>query len=228
MKRFLLLLFACCSLSLYAITPGYMGRRLIVYYGISGMPMTGAIYNGERILDFNFKHQFGAEYILSKSRVIGVSGELINDYLTLHGEDGYDPGPQLSVIYGWTWQISTKRYNFSNRGSIAPVGWYRMCSLGFSSVRVTDNGKYFASGRKNLGGSVTPVFVFGFGKSTVWWDRIAVDGSTRFGFAFNGLLKHYVKERDSYGMDEITRKSAVKVFAAYTIGIHVTFGLLVK
>lgn len=227
MKKLVLIFILLLPLVSIGQVPGYMGKRVYLYYGGTGMPTVGAFFMNETAFDVNIKQQLGVDFVLSRRNVLGVSVELINDYMILHDEEGYYGGSSLGVIFGPSILLNYKGFLFRDRGSIAPVGWYSSFSIGANHVNVTDNGKYFPSGKTDLGSYNTGIFTFGYGKQTVLWDRITFDTGVRFGASYSGILT-LLKDVDDLGMDEISQKANTKVFANYLFNVNLSFGWLVK
>lgn len=239
MKKCFLIVFSI--LNIFAIPfaqsqiPGYMGKRCIVKANISGMPLTGLLFSDEKAFDFNARLSLGVDYVLSRNISIGASAEQVNDIIyidklttTAMGQlYPSDPTTFKSAanFYGYNLGINMKFYLLRSSGSLAPFGKYFLIEYLKNNVTVSDDGRYYPSGKQELNTINTSTILFGMGSQRVLFNRLVIDANLKYGINFYGLARIQKSEvREEY--EPIYNASTSKMFSDYLFTLSIGVGIL--
>lgn len=229
---FILFLFSAAS-SLCQV-PGYMGKKFIFEIGAQGLPAVGYFVSDEKFLDLNIRYSLGVDYVLTKRLCVGASIQQTNDVVFfkkhtnlsfLH--DGYEEPQEYKSaanFYGLNYGLHLKIFSFKSSGSIAPFGRYAIVEYLINNIEITDDGRYYASEKKNLNQINTATFVLGIGSQKIFFNRIIIGVCMKFGLNGYGLMSLDKEERPFY--DEITRVGSSKMFSDYLINVGLNLGFL--
>ncbi|MEO5675498.1 MAG: hypothetical protein ABIQ74_12715 [Chitinophagales bacterium] len=184
MKYFLILAFVSlfCFQS-RAQVPGYMGKGLALYYNpavfISIYPEPG----------LNLRHDFSADYTVSKSIAAGGSVKLVSTRIkdaVYYGD--YVNGVQEIFegdikLKGPAFSVYLKKFSFRKRGYISPVGHFNKFELCYGSytgntATLTQNSNENPHIRLEYLGfnthHTTAGFIYSFGRQALYFDRLFI------------------------------------------------------
>jgi hypothetical protein len=239
MKKYFLIAF--CILNVLAIpsaqsqVPGYMGKRCIVKANISGMPLTGLLYSGEKAFDINARYSIGIDYVLSRNICFGISAEQVNDVIkidkltTTPTGQSYAPYPDVfksaANFYGYNLGVNMKFFLLRSSGSLAPLGRYFLLEYLRSNITVSDDGRYYPSGKTELNTIHTNTFLIGMGSQKILFNRLVIDTNLKYGINFYGLARlQNAETREKY--EPIYSASTSKMFSDYLFTLTVGIGIL--
>lgn len=215
--------------------PGYMGKRCIVKANISGMPLTGLLFSKEKAFDFNTRLSLGIDYVLSRTICIGISAEQVNDIIqiekmttTLTGQL-YPTDPTVfksaANFYGYNLGANMKFFLLRSSGSLAPFGKYFLIEYLQNNITVSDDGRYYPSGKQDLNTISTSTILFGMGSQRVLFNRLVVDTNLKYGINFYGLSRiQNAETRAQY--EPIYNASTSKMFSDYLFTLSIGIGIL--
>jgi hypothetical protein len=238
MVKKLLLSIACTIIPWLgkAQTVGYLGKTFSIGYALNGMPGTGSIFQNDKFLDFNFKHSFVVELAVLKQLGLGFSYQQINDVVRLNK---YTVSTQLPIdnngqssalnqhyyshanFYGSAKHFYCKFFLFKNTGAIAPFGRYVVLKYSQSEVEVTDDGRYYASGKTDLQSVSMDYLSIGYGTQKIYFDRLILD----LGFQV-GVPTTFFEGLSDERKDEVTLVSDQKMVSDQFLNLHAGISLL--
>ena len=236
---FILVIFLLSSGSSFSQSaPGYMGKRLSVYF----TPALGVSlqYDEEKDLvpGINLRNDFSADYAFSKSIAAGFSVKLVktklNDAFYYQSYSGFSKAYDGDVrLSGILYSVYIKNFNFNKRGYIAPVGFYSQWEFvygsvegsGTSGIAGSDYGYEYESDFEELEFDKTTTWgiIYSFGRQNLFLDKLYINTSASFGF-FPGLFynnsvgQQYNGDEDSYH-DNVQHRIAGYMLFNFNVGI---------
>jgi hypothetical protein len=236
-KKWLLLMSSIFTAMMGFAQPiGYMGKIVSVGYAMDGMPGTGKVFQNDKFLDFNTKHSFVVEMAVLKQLGLGFSYQQINDIVRL---SKYTVSAQLPIdnstlsnssnqhyysnanFYGSAMHFYCKYFLFKGTGAIAPFGRYIILKYSKSEVDVTDDGRYYSSGKTDLKTLSMEYFMIGYGTQKIYLDRLILDLGVQVGFP-----RVPFSELNDERKDEVTRISEKKIVYDQLLNIHAGLSFL--
>ncbi|HYV94519.1 MAG TPA: hypothetical protein VE978_22285 [Chitinophagales bacterium] len=175
----------------FAQAPGYVGKKFSLYYNPAFFI---TVYNsGGDGPSINLRHDFSADYVVSKSIALGGSVKLISlklnndfyhtDYVEGHLSKAFEGVVKLS---GPVFSVYVKKFSFRKRGYIAPVGVYNkieFCVGSYSGKTDRVGTPYdpdsydYVNRFEYLGFNnhlTTAGFIYSFGRQSLFFDRLFV------------------------------------------------------
>jgi len=244
LKLAFIVIFIGISFLSQAQSPGYMGKKAALSIGASVSPLMGWLFSEEEIYDLNLKFNLRFEYVVARRIALGIQYERINDiiYLKNYGVTGSNPLIDLSPngssqspaefksaanFYGNSYSGFVKFYN-KGFGSIAPVGRYFILEAQYSSVIVSDDGRYYNGNPTELHRLNTMTVLLGVGIENVYFDHLTVDLSLNMGLNGAGI-RGIQNEKDYFeaGGNNMTRQIESKMFSDYIMLMRANVGWLI-
>ncbi|WP_299252497.1 hypothetical protein [uncultured Cytophaga sp.] len=215
--------------------PGYMGKRCILKANIHGMPITGFLFANEKPLDFNFKFSVGMDYVISRNISFGISAEQVNDIILLNKlsttpiGQSYPAAPttfkSAANFYGYNLGANMKFFLNRSSGALAPFGRYFVIEYLKNYVTVSDDGRYYASGNKQINTISTSTILIGMGSQKILFNRLVIDTNLKYGVNFYGLTR--IKASDTrIDFDPVYAACTSKMFSDYLFTLSVGIGVL--
>lgn len=213
MKYLLLIFLSLMVCRLQAQTPGYMGKKLAIYYEPKIFPSIVSTYDNGEKLGFNFRNDFAVDYTVSKSVVLGCSFKYITTqlknvvYYANESDYYYDYVFSGNILLrGPVFSIYIKNFSYRNKGFLAPLGLYKKFEIIYGKVKASSGTTYMGNNPgfiyldhfEKLGYENTRSiygFIFSFGRQTLFFDRLFVNSGGSVGFT-TGLTKF---NGNSYG-----------------------------
>jgi hypothetical protein len=239
--KFLLsfILFALLSTSaIQAQLPGYRGKKIVLKGNIQGLPVAGFLLANEKFYDCNLRMIGGLDMVITKSLVIGVSIEKTNDIIYLQK---YPVSPNYPGNSSWSLPLSgyetaanfegtsyganLKFYSYKSSGSIAPFGRYVILEYLNSKHTLTDDGRFYSSGKKDLTEIRSHTFVLGIGVQKVYFNRFTFETNVKLGLNTYGISA-FKKAEEKMGYDEVTKVVTNKMLSDYLINAGFGIGIL--
>lgn len=212
-KLVLIVVFLYAPMASFSQIPGYMGKKLSVYYtpaffiSIQPKPYTNYSGLGERLKPgINVRHDFSMDYAVSKSVALGGSFKYITSKLTeaFFYNDMQYPVQDAFLgdvkLQGPAFSVYVKNFNYGRRGSIAPVGYYTKWEIMYGRVSGKTGDlfappqpaneyhyvKNFEDLRFEKSQSVFGI-LFSFGRQSLFFDRLFINTGGTVGFVPGGL-----------------------------------------
>lgn len=219
----------------YSQVPGYMGKRCIIKANVYGMPLSGFLFANEKPGDLNLRFSLGIDYVLSRNISLGISGEQVNDIVeidkitTTPAGQQYPDNPikfkSAANFYGYNLGVNMKFFFLRASGSLAPFGRYFLLEYLKNHVSVSDDGRYYASGKTQLNTISTNTIVFGMGSQKILFNRLVIDTNLKYGINFYGLSRMRSSEsRIDY--DPVYAACTSKMFSDYLFTLSIGIGIL--
>ncbi len=246
-KTIILFLFILTLSFAQAQNPGYQGKKCILSYGVKGMPITGALIGQDKAFDFNLRNSVRLEYVVWRNFSFGATYERVNDIIYLknwsvtkeypldalaNNTDLFDLGVRefksAANFTGNNYGFFAKLYNYNIFGSIAPLGSYFSAAVFLNEIQVSDDGRYYNNDQTMLHTINTTTYVAGIGIQNIFYDRLTVDISFKFGLNLVGMnaisdYKLYIEN----GGSSVFRWPEVKMFSDYILYIGLNVGWLI-
>jgi hypothetical protein len=238
MKKYIVTFLFLTILSIsfcFSQVPGYMGKRCIVKANVYGMPLTGFLFSKEKPGDCNLRFSLGIDYVLSRNISLGISAEQVNDIIeidkltTTPTGQMYPSSPttfkSAANFYGYNLGANMKFFFLRASGALAPFGRYFLLEYLKNQVSVTDDGRYYASGKTQLNSISTSTILIGMGTQKILFDRLVIDANLKYGLNFYGLSRIRSSEsRMNY--DPVYTACTSKMFSDYLFTLSIGIGIL--
>jgi len=239
MKKCFLILFSILNLLsiplVHSQVPGYMGKRCIVKASISGMPLTGYLFSNEKPFDFNARFSLSVDYVLSRNICIGVSAQQVNDIIELDkmtttpiGQSSPNPPTTFKSaanFYGYNLGVNMKFFLLRASGSLAPFGRYFILEYMKNNITVSDDGRYYPSGKTEINSIKTGTILIGMGSQKVLFNRLVIDTNLKYGINFYGLAR--IKKAETRAdFEPVYDACTSKMFSDYLFTLSIGIGIL--
>ncbi len=231
--------------------PGYLGKKLIVGGTVVTSPIVGAFYEsrfeqdgktyiGNPLLDLNTRFGASVEYVVGLRYSLRAQYDLTNDYIvapiyfnnTIVNNQGTQnvvvQNDQVMVLFGHSYHLHWRRYNYKTKGSIAPYGSYGQWGGALHQLSVHDNGTFFQDPeRTKLAKYLTYTVYAGWGRQNILFDKLTIDYNMQFGLNFHAFAT--VAEpttNQKNGHDDFARTVYRKMANDHLFQITVSIGYL--
>lgn len=259
MKEFKKVIFLAIVLSFFCLAgvaqvPGYMGKKVVIGYGLFGNPAFGNIAMDYADTPINIQHDFFAEYTTGKKFALGFSARLYR--YTYNNVEQVDAGGgttstsvnQNQLTPNGSYKIKARNYSlygkFFKSHYLAPWGKYFVLGLTLINYKTFyDPGTMYIDAIRNINYSAVsfrPDFgpteqsyqkadiFFGHGNSRIFGNRIVLD----YGYTINviALTRVFVTALDVYEEEYpetyIKNTSASRVAAVNRFNFYIKLGYL--
>jgi hypothetical protein len=236
---YIFLLIIICVNSASSQVPGYRGKKVILKCNASGMPAIGYFFSDENFFDLNLRFSTGLDVVLTKRISMGISLEQVNDIIyfnkytvssafPISSSNDFDrlyKYKSAANFHGWNYGANIKIFSFNGSGSIAPFGRFIILEYLYNKIKVDDDGRFYASGKKDLNDFHSHSFHIGIGSQKVYFNRITLEGNVKLGFNTYGWSASRKNEiRLNY--DEVYRMSSSKMLSDYMLTAGIGIGFL--
>jgi hypothetical protein len=219
--------------SALAQVPGYRGKKFMIKVNTKGMPVIGALLGRENYFDLNARFSVGADVVLSKSITAGVSMEQVNDIITLEKygnylQSGYNGARKYETqanFYGYNFGANLKFFTHKTSGSIAPFGRFFIVEYLYSNIDVSDDGSFYASGKKDLNHIGAHSLALGLGSQKVLFNKITFEANVKAGLNTYGIHS-FAKIDKRLVQDEVYKASTSKMATDFLLTVGIGIGFL--
>lgn len=221
-----------------AQVPGYRGKKFMIKVNAKGMPIIGALLGRDHYFDLNARFSLGADVVLSKSITAGVSIEQVNDVIELekygkfsktqnniNGVFNVTLNKLKANFYGYNFGANLKFFTHKTSGSIAPFGRFFIVEYVYSDIDVSDDGSFYASGKKDLNHFGAHSLVLGLGSQKVLFNRITFEANVKAGLNSYGIHS-FAKTEKLLVQDEVYRASTSKMGTDFLLTVGIGIGFL--
>jgi len=239
-----------------AQVPGYMGKRLVVGYGLYANPAFSNILLHDADNPINSLHEFFVEYTTGKKFVLGFSARLYrytynniedvdaNGASNFSGFTQHETNPNGSYdIKGQSYQLYGKLYK---AGYLAPWGKYFILGLTLNRYQTYyDPSQMYVTATQNTNSTTTQLtfsdfglttqsysavdLLFGNGNSRIFGNRIVLD----YGYTINtiAMFRIFINALEDdgnslYPEDYIQKTSTTRVAAINRFNFFIKIGYL--
>lgn len=202
---FLSLIFFSFTVTVSSQVPGYMGKRLSVFYE----PNFFLKLQHENHPGINLRNDFAVDYAVSKSVALGGSVKLISTCLYNFSLIDYDNDRKFFGdvrVSGPAFSVYVEKFPFTKRGYLAPVGVYTKWEIVYGkvsgkTVRILSDDNSGYSQVDDIREMVTrkPTvygFILSFGRQNLFLDRLFINTGGSIGFFPGGVT--YVEQGAGY------------------------------
>ena len=229
----------------FAQAPGYVGKKFSLYYNPA---IFITVYNsGGNGPSINLRHDFSADYVVSKSVALGGSVKIISlklkdvlyhtDYGNGHLDKAFIGDIRLS---GPAFSVYVKKFSFRKRGYIAPVGVFNkfeFCIGSFTGTTARTGTPYnpesydYLKRFENLGFDnhhTTAGFIYSFGRQSLFFDRLFVTTGGSLGLMFPTGIESGAGIGTGGDGSELNYRAQAswRTFGYFMLNINVGIGLL--
>ena len=256
-KLFFILFFLFSGFFSHAQNPGYLGKKL--YGGYDFHFYIGGIDPDARRFDqwyavyqplwfINSYHEGHLDYVLSRFYSLGVSvqgfqtGQYYHEQGTIIYSSSYSNYTTDNYLNmrGTTFMVNNKLFYYGNGTALAPVGNYFQIGIGATAVKSTSKIKgmnIHDSYTDDINRIVThqnfttAVFSLGFGKQSVFLDRLIIDLGAE-GTFFPGAVKAWAGDSNTSGIGNYPKEENARLAALtrlqtfYSTSVKLGVGLL--